>query len=721
MPAAPPTPSWRASTLSALDGAAWIIPFSLGSVTLVFARVGPELLASGVFATMLALACVHAMTLRNRRPVLFAGRFFEATMMAAMMDQVIVRLPVWGLTDTTGVRLALLCMIGAGAGLFVGVLYLIKAGRFTRYIPAPVFAGFYNSIALALLVSQLRSLSSMASGTTPMPVVASLATVAMVSAFAARRWRPDWPAAAVALGSGIVLGTALLIYGGHSTPVVIPGGWALTLPIFMADFRALAEPGVDIWALTQALVSNSAALGVMMFINTTMTAQALTQADGRRADGPRGAVAIVAGMALAGLVGSTPMSASTQASAAATRISPLTPAVIGLCCVITASVYLSGVLGLLPLAAVAGALMREAWFQFDRGSVRLLLQWLGRRRMPSNAREDLALVAAVTATAVLANMVAAVFAGLLLGLALFAVRNARRPVRHIWTGAQLSSNCARSRSDLNVLFDHGATIKIFELEGDLFFGAAESLERSVLDGSKGAVSLILDWSRVRHIDSSLALSVANIERVARADGLVPIHAGAHMQGDGVGTELRRFLSEAHFERDLDYALEHAENEVIERYRQHSPTDTTSMLDVLALFEGLPPHERAILEQAMPERFFPRGSVIIAAGDPPDELMLLLHGSASILVHGSNGLDIRLAGVRRGATIGEIGFLDHSPRSATVVAQEDVVVAVLDRKVYDALCESQPHLVQQLLANIALNVVARLRRTNQLALARFGGH
>ena len=82
-----------------------------------------------------------------------------------------------------------------------------------------------------------------------------------------------------------------------------------------------------------------------------------------------------------------------------------------------------------------------------------------------------------------------------------------------------------------------------------------------------------------------------------------------------------------------------------------------------------------------------------------------------------GRDIRLASLRRGATLGEIGFLDGATRSATAVAREDAVVAVLSRADFDALSASEPALIQRLLSNLAVDMAARLRHTNRLAIAR----
>lgn len=706
----------RAWLLGALEGASASLPLSLGCVVLVFGKLGPELIAGGMLATLLGLACLHLLTARSSRPILYSARVFEATTLAAMLDQIGLQLTGWGLDDRANVRVALICLIGSGAGLTVGLLYLVQAQKLLQLIPKPVFAGFSNSIAVVLLISQTRMLWELSAPASAVPVVASVLIVSVAATVAARRWRPQWPSAALGLSAGLVTGLCWLAFG-RTTPMVSAGGWQLTLPVLQADFEALAAPQVKGWPLTLAVAGHAAILGVMIFVNTAMTSLQLTQHDGQGKHRRPAGLFLTLGMLGAGALGSAPLSGSLMPSVAAMRTTPLAPPLLIFTAGVIVAVYLSQVLGWVPLAAICGAMLCEAWFLVNQESVRMLRDWLRRRPMPVNEREDLALIAAVTALAVLVNMVAAVFGGLMLGLVLFAMRNARRPVRRVWTGAQLSSNCARSRADLRVLAAHGSAIRIFELEGDLFFAAAEGMDRSLQAGCDGAVAVIFDWSRVRHIDSSFALSVVGFERQALARGMRAIHAGADLQAGNVAPELLRRMPQARFTPDLDVALEVAENHVIQRYISQSPPEVTSLLDLVALYQGMEPLERDQLDRAMVQKFFAPGQTIVAAGEPSDELMLLLHGSASIVVRDAQGKDIRLAGVRRGATIGEIGFLDRAPRSATVVAQEAVTVAVLHRSAYDSLAAQSPQIVQRLLANIALELATRLRHTNRLATAR----
>nr|WP_275403482.1 cyclic nucleotide-binding domain-containing protein [Ramlibacter algicola] len=123
---------------------------------------------------------------------------------------------------------------------------------------------------------------------------------------------------------------------------------------------------------------------------------------------------------------------------------------------------------------------------------------------------------------------------------------------------------------------------------------------------------------------------------------------------------------------------------------------------------------------MEQRLFRAGDVVIEAGSASHELMVVLQGSASVIVPGPHQRGVRLAGVRRGAVIGELAFLDRATRSATVLAEEDLAVAVLTRDRFDRLSHEAPQLVQKLLSNLAIDLAARLRHTNRLASERQAG-
>jgi len=370
------------------------------------------------------------------------------------------------------------------------------------------------------------------------------------------------------------------------------------------------------------------------------------------------------------------------------------------------------------IAAIAGALFFEAWLIYNRPSVDQLSRWLRRQPMSAAAREDLMLIAVVTFVTLVVNITAAALVGLTLGLVLYAARNSRQPVRHVWNGTQVSSNCARSRADLQLLADHGQEIRVFELEGDQFFASAALLNHAIRTQFDGIACAVIDWSRVRHIDTSLAQTITKLESHAANRSVRLVHAGATAE---VAQMLSQHVPRMVFAPDLDRALESAENLLIQRYAETRTPEVTSFVEAVSLFRGLTDSERTVVESLMAQRLHPRGETIVKTGDPSDALLLVLQGTASIIVHenvgGAPGRDIRLAGVRRGATIGEIGFLDGEVRSATVVAQDDVVISSISRAAFDALSASHPHIVQRLLSNITVDLATRLRHTNRHALAK----
>jgi len=98
-------------------------------------------------------------------------------------------------------------------------------------------------------------------------------------------------------------------------------------------------------------------------------------------------------------------------------------------------------------------------------------------------------------------------------------------------------------------------------------------------------------------------------------------------------------------------------------------------------------------------------------------MIVLKGSVAVFVQEEDGRPMRLAGVRPGGLLGEVGFLDGSPRSADVVAQEDTTVAVLTRQAWRQLAERDDPIASKLLVSIAVSLAGRLRHMNEMALAR----
>ena len=714
-PAIMPQQSWKQAATSALDATAAAIPVALGGVTIVYINFPAQYLSYGVFATILLLMLIHTVSSLSARPMTFGARLFEATALSAMLQQFVLYLPAWGLAAKPELLLALMCVVGMIASVINALLFLTGADKYARLIPAPVYSGFAIGTAILLLFSQSKILWNMWQNGSSSIMLLSICAVAIATNLIVRTYFARLPASAMALVAGACVGAIWVALGKPLDMVMVPGQ-ALQLPWTVADFTALTAPTVKLNAMVPSLLYNGALLGFMVFINMTVANEGISQLDDRYATRWQHAAVALAGGVGAGL-GAVPVAASLQTTQIAMRTSPMSYRTVLCIAIVCGSVLGLGLLQWAALAALAGAMLIESYFMADIVALKQGLRWIKGRALTVGQKEDLVLAATVTITAIVFNMIAAVMAGLLFGLLLFARRNAKKPVRFEWTGAQLHSNCARSRTELEILQQHGDKIKVLELEAELFFGAVASLDRSLQLVLQNAHTVVVDWSRVRNVDSSIALSLKRAHRAANALNIRILHAGATLQQGYAASFLAQHLPAAIIAPDLDRALEIAENAIIHSSAENNPESATKLQDALTILKGLSPAQRKKIETAMPKRRYKSGDTVFAAGDESHEMLIILYGSAGIIVRAEHGRDIRLTSLRRGAVVGEVGFLDNTARSATVVAQEDLSVYVLSRETHDALCISDAEIMRQIMQNLTLDLAVRLRHTNKLALAR----
>jgi sulfate permease, SulP family len=698
----------------ALDGLLTTVPIALVGVSLAYATLPAHYLGMGVMVTLLCLAAVHLASAGTGRPMAYSARLFEATTLSAILTSFSRQMPSWGLQGTPEQLLAMLCIVSASAGVVCALLFLIRADRFTRLIPAPVYSGFAISIGILLIISQANVLYKLWLQGTSWAMLSSIGMVSFVVLLMTRKLRPRWPATALSIAAGALVGLAWLL-AGSSVAMVMPSGQTWVLPWQVADFSFATGKDVNHRGWITSVFYNSVLLGVMLFINTTVANETIAQLDDRYASRwQQAGVSLV--KALGGASGSVPIAASTQAALAAMRNGPLTGIKalwIGLLCV---PIALLGLFNWVALAAVAAVMLVEGYFMADRSAIAQGWAWLRGAELKTNQKEDLRLVGIVTFAAVFFNAVYAVFIGLLYGLILFAARNARKPVRFVWTGDQLHSNCARGRGEIAILSAHGKHIKILELEGELFFGSISSLDKQLQAAIESAHWVILDWSRVRHVDSSIALSLTRWQRLTTSKKVHTSHAGAGLQEGSALAFLQQHFPQADRYPDLDRALEAAESSIISCFGAGGDHEATQLGESLHIFRGLTESQRHQVEAAMPQRLFKAGATIFNEGDPSGHMLIVLQGTASVIVQNEAGQEMRITSMRRGGVIGEIGFLDRAPRSAKVMAQEDVVAAILSRETFDRLRDQSPQIVNQLLTNLTLDLATRLRHTNARAIA-----
>lgn len=90
-----------------------------------------------------------------------------------------------------------------------------------------------------------------------------------------------------------------------------------------------------------------------------------------------------------------------------------------------------------------------------------------------------------------------------------------------------------------------------------------------------------------------------------------------------------------------------------------------------------------------------GTTIFAQGDEPGGLMYVIQeGEVDILVHGQP-----IDTIGPGAFLGEIGLVDHKPRSATAVAKTACRLLPINQKRFTWLVQQTPNFALQVMQTI----------------------
>lgn len=699
--------------MAALDSAAVSLPNILGSTVILYSQVAPSALGPGILVALLGVAWVTLLTSRSSRPIAYTTRFFEAATLAAVVLQMASHLPRYGIQDTEAVRLGLLCGISACAGLIAGALWFFRAERLARFIPAPVYNGFACSIAVSIIISQWSSLRAQLSVSyLCLPAAAAVAAV-VVSALATKRFRPQWPPSAVGLFVGVFVG--LLSSASESPLPRLIEQQAWNVPLQLADFTGLWGAAENRWQWWFELLKGSAVLGVIVFLNSAVTSEQLAQMDDRRTIAPidKGVQALA--IASAGIVGSPAISGSLSVSLMAARSQPLGAVSMVTLALLLVAICVSNALLLVPLAALSGLLLVEAWQLWDRGSARVAWQLLCGRSVDRHHKEDLLVMSGVIAASLLVNMVAALLVGLLLGLVLHAHRHTQKPVRRTLSGLEVQSNCARAPAEFELLARHGGAIRVLQLDSHQFFVSAALLQEAVRQAFDEASFVIMDWTAVRQIDSSIAQVIGRLQTQASQSKIVLMHSGTRWKNSNVHALLSNHVHEAHIASDLDRALEIVENTLLQSHML--PFEVQDPQGRLLWPSHLTEDESGALRSVMSLHSFAPGACFVREGRSSDALWFIIRGQASVQLTTDDGTRMRVSGVRAGTAVGQVGFIDGQPRSASVVAETSVEAMRLSRAKFQQLAREHPELVQKLLSQISIDLALHLRAANLHALAQ----
>ncbi|MCI3273633.1 SulP family inorganic anion transporter [Streptomyces cylindrosporus] len=468
----------------------------------------PLALGFGVSSGLGAEAGLATAVVAGAFAALFGGSNLQVSGPTGAMTVVLV--PIVGEYGPTGVL-----TVGLMAGVLLVALALSRAGRYMRYIPAPVVEGFTLGIACVIGLQQIpnalgvpkpagdqvlvvtwRAVEEFAQSPNWTAVGFAVAVAAVMLAGA--RWRPTVPFSILAVIAATVVAQVAHLDG--AKPIGdLPSGLPVPSLSFLdlGSLGSLAAPAVAVTALAalESLLSASVADGMTVG----------QQHDPDRELFGQGLANIAAplfgGVPATGAIARTAVNVRTGASS---RLASLTHAAILTVIVFAAAPLVSRI----PLAALAGVLLATAVRMVEVGSL---------KAMAKATRSD-ALILVLTAAATLAlDLVYAVVIGLAVAGAL-ALRAVAKQARFDEVPLDRGDHSAEEHA---LLAQH---IVAYRIDGPLFFAAAHRFLLELTEVADVRV-VILRMSRVTTMDATGALVLKDAVRRLRRRGITVLASG----------------------------------------------------------------------------------------------------------------------------------------------------------------------------------------------------
>lgn len=136
-----------------------------------------------------------------------------------------------------------------------------------------------------------------------------------------------------------------------------------------------------------------------------------------------------------------------------------------------------------------------------------------------------------------------------------------------------------------------------------------------------------------------------------------------------------------------------------RGSDHMGADWIPVLAEVPLFRGLSRRHLKRIAGVARTRRFAAGAPIVRSGEEGTTFYVLLDGSARVVPAGGKAVKLKA-----GDAFGEMALIDDVPRSADVVAEEELLAMTISRNAFEKLLRSEPALTLALLRTLA----ARLR-------------
>ena len=620
--------------------------------------------------------------------------------------------------------LAALLIATVISGITLALFGIFKFGNFVQFLPYSVMGGYFAAVGWLLLLGAFTML-------TDVRIDSFESVAALFEPDALTRWVP-----ALIIGfwlrfmstrwnPGLLLGLTIIatVTGFFAVYALLGKGPAELMSAghligpFSEQGRSLIEPFYSLdWSAVQLQTSLGTAGGVasitlisLLSIILCVSGLSLTT----RRDLDINHELKIAGMAniTSGLMGGMSALPSLSISKLAYEIHPGASRLIGATAIAVG--FLAFYFGMTLVAHTPKIILGALSFYIGFGFVK---DWLidGVRKF---GLVEYSVIPIILVVSIFAGFLQGVVTGIVAAIVLFVIKYSQiRIIRYETSGAEFRSNIARDGEQGRLLKNAGNQIRIFTLQGYLFFGTAGSLYRNVLASideprNEGVRYVILDFAQVIGVDSSATLNFEKLSQRLVERGIFLITTNLQqsvlqiLRRGGLDLDGNAFLIQ---HVDLDQGLEWCENNILENLHSEA-------VEGRGIFEHL---QTKLADQKHMEKLgdylqqehVEANQVLTRVADKSDTVFFLESCTASAYIIDSNGVERRVSGAGRGAVYGEIGFILGIPRTALVRTDSDGEIYTLSKSALARMEREEPELAGAIMRYLAETVTERLAST-----------
>lgn len=717
---------WRGDLTAGVSSAIVTVPMAIGAGLVAFAPLGNAYANLAVQAGLLTavVGAVFTAFFSSCRFTVGGPSAATSLLLASGLAQYITARQA----PSVGEVLATTGLLTLVSGLFILAMGALRLGNAVKFVPRPVVAGFSNGIALVVIYSQIAPALGLTGGwrlsfealAEVRLGAAATAAATMAGCWLAARGGSRLPPALGGVIAGAFVHFALRAVFGEAAVGSLVGRLPDELPaaLYLTDMLQVVAGFGNFEDLVK-LGMAALLIATINAIQIMMTATAVDSAASTRHDANRELFGFGLGNIVVSVLGGVPNTSSHGPAAAHWQAGATSrwAAVFSGVAVLAIVLLATPLVAQLPLAVLAGVLIHTAARTFDpwaRDQFRRLFDRGERGQVLENV------VVLQTMTAGMAtlgfNPAIVVILGFVATMLTFVRRISGSVIRATYTCESRRSRKVRLPGDDEALGALGHDIRVFELEGALFFGTADRLREAVEEISSRERYVIFDCRRVHDWDATGAQIVGQISRTLGGQGsllLLTYVLGRH----DIDPQVRAYglfkdVPEERCFADDDTALEFAEDALLAGHLQkNAPAAADEGRNVLLL--DMDDDERAGVLAYLVPRAVRAGEMIFRSGDPGDSLFVVTAGEVTlgIAVDGRREWR-RLSTLSAGQMFGEMALIDHRNRSANALARSDGELLVLERTATQRMQAEQPALYIKLMTNIARELSGRLRSTTE---------